>query len=335
MTGNRTDNIWRRATIAGLAAASLLLPASVRASDVVISNWGTNLFGVPYAVGLEKGFFKDAGAPVTGAIGGGGGGSVVRNLLANDLPFGEIASSAAMDAQREGLPLIIVGGTARSFDNVWVTQPNSSIRTIADLPGKRVAFTSPQSITEAFLLMVLNRNGIDAKSVTRVAAGGYAQGVTLVDIGAADVAPMAEPLRTIKRGKYREVFNAEDSLPPILSVVAVTTRDFAAKNPDKIRAILAARRRGVDDIYAHPDDAARIMAAAYEMDPKLAAGTIAATVGTKQRMWSSGEIDVTELIALQQGMLLTGAKVGGTNWQTLIDISFLPADLQAKSRLTN
>jgi NitT/TauT family transport system substrate-binding protein len=328
---NCRDRVRRAALLT--ASVAVLLPATARAADVVVSNWGTNLFGVPYAVALEKGFFKEAGAPVTGAVGGGGGGSVVRNLLANELPFGEIGSSAAMDAQREGLPLVIVAGTARSFDNVWVAMPNSAVKTIKDLPGHKVAFTSPQSITEAFLLMVLNRNGVDAASVTRVAAGGYAQGVTLVDIGGVDVAPMAEPLKTVKKGKYREVFNAEDALPPILSVVAVTTRDFATKNPDKIKAILVARRKGVDYIYEHPDEAAKIMAAAYDMDPAIASGAINASIHTKQKLWSTGEIDLAELTSIQQGLMLTGAKVGNTDWSKLIDISYLPPDLQAKSKL--
>jgi NitT/TauT family transport system substrate-binding protein len=334
MPHHRRAAFVHRIISAAALSVVLLQPLSARASDVVVSNWGTNLFGVPYAVGIEKGYFKELGAPVTGAIGGGGGGSVVRALLANDLPFGEIASSAAMDAQRGGLPLVIVAGTSRSFDNAWMTLPSSPIHGIKDLVGKRVAFTSPQSITEAFLLMVLNRNGIDPGSVTRVATGGYGQGLTLLENGGVDVAPVAEPLKSTKRGRYREVFNAEEALPPILSVVAVTTRDYAAQHADKLRAILAGRRRGVEFIYQHPDDAARIMATAYDMDPKLAAETIHAAVKTKQNMWSGGELDIAELIALQKGMLLTGANVGSVDWQKLIDLSFLPDDLKAKSRLT-
>lgn len=333
MSGSEIRQAARCLGLACLVAGAMVLPGAANASDVVISNWGTNMFGVPYAVALEKGYFAAAGAPVTGAVGGGGGGSVVRNLLANDLPFGEIGSSAAMDAQREGLPLVIIAGTARSFDNVWVTLPASPIKTIKDVVGKRISYTSPQSISEAFALMILKGAGIDAASVSLVAAGGYAQGLTLLDAGGVDVAPMAEPLRTLKRGKYREVFNAEDSLPPILAVVAVTTRDYAAKNGDKLRAILEARRRAVEYIYAHPEEAGQITAKAYDMSPDLAIPAVESTVKAKQRMWSTGEIDLAELTTLQQGLLLTGAKVGDVDWQKLIDISFLPKDLQAKSHV--
>jgi len=314
-------------------AAGLLSPEASHASDVVISNWGTNLFGVPYAVAMEKGFFKETGAPVTGAVGAGGGGSVVRSLLANELPYGEIGSSAAMDAQHAGLPLIVIAGTARSFDNVWVTQPTSSLKTIKDLVGKRVSFTSPQSITEAFILMMLKQNGIDPASVTRIAAGGYAQGLTLLDSGGVDAAPVAEPLKTSKKGKYRELFSAEDMLPPILSVVAATTRDYAKAHPEIIRAILSGRRKGVQYIYAHPTEAGQIMAKYYDMNPELSVAIVESMTKTKQRLWDEGEIDIAELTSLQQGMMLTGAKVGDVDWQKLIDLSYLPADLQAKSKL--
>jgi NitT/TauT family transport system substrate-binding protein len=325
----------RQMAVAAAIVAGFLRPGIGEAADVIVSNWGTNMFGAPYAVALEKGYFKELGAPVTGAVGGGGGGSVVRNLLANELPFGEIGSSAALDAQREGLPLIIVAASARSFDNAWYALPDSPVRTLKDVVGRRIAYTSPQSISEAFTLMILKRGGIDPATVTRIAAGGYAQGVTLLDTGGVDLAPMAEPLKTIKHAasKYREVFNAEDSLPSIVSVVAMTTRDYAAKNPDKIRAILEARRKGVEFIYAHPEEAGQIMAKAYDMDPAVAVASVEASVKTKQRLWSAGELDLAELTALQQGLLLTGAKVGEIDWGKLVDLSYLPADLQAKSRL--
>jgi len=316
-----------------LLAAVLVAPLTARAEQITVTHWGVLLYGAPYAVAIDKGFYKEAGLDIDGVITSAGGGTTMRNVMASSLPYGEVALSAAIAARREGLPLVIVAGTARSFDNVWVALPNSPVKSVKDLPGHKVSFTSPQSITEAFLLMVLQRNGIDPASVTRVTAGGYAQGVTLVDVGGVDVAPMAEPLKTVKKGKYREVFNAEDSLPSILSVVAVTTREFAAKNPDKIKAILAARRKGVDYIYEHPDEAAKIMAQAYDMEPAIASGAINASIHTKQKLWSTGEIDIAELTAIQQGLMLTGAKVGGTDWGKLDEIGDLPPDLQAKSKL--
>ena len=42
---------------------AMLTPRTAHAEDVVVPNWGTNMYGVIYAVGFEKGFFKQ-GTPV-------------------------------------------------------------------------------------------------------------------------------------------------------------------------------------------------------------------------------------------------------------------------------
>ena len=62
-------------------------------------------------------------------------------------------------------------------------------------------------------MMLLKRNGIDPAKVTRVSAGSYGAGLTLLDNGGVDVAPLTEPQRTIVRAKYREIFTAKEALP--------------------------------------------------------------------------------------------------------------------------
>src|SRR6185312_5634305 len=142
--------------------------------DVVVSLWGTGMLGVPFAVALDKGFFAKAG--VTGAVGGEGGGNVVRNVLANALPYGEIATQALIAAAKDGIPLVAVNTGASTADNQWVTMPDSPIHTVKDLVGKRAAFTTPKSTSQSFLLAALQKAGVDAKSVTLIPAGGVGQG---------------------------------------------------------------------------------------------------------------------------------------------------------------
>ncbi len=47
-------------------------------------------------VAMSKGYFRSRGADITGILTSAGGGTSVRNMLASDLPFGEIALSAAV-----------------------------------------------------------------------------------------------------------------------------------------------------------------------------------------------------------------------------------------------
>jgi len=333
---DHTHEFRRRARRLGLAftaAASLLLPGTGQAKDVVVSNWGVNLYGVIYAVGVEKGIFKEFGAPVTGAIGAPGGGSVMRAMLANEIKFGEIATSAVMDAQVKDLPIVVIAATARSNDNSWYVKPSSPIKSLKDVIGKKIAYTSPRSITEAFERMIFERAGLDATKITLVAAGGYPQGLTLLDTGGVDVAAMAEPLKTRKKANYREVFNAQDNLPLMTAVLAVTTRDYAAKNGDLLRKILAARRKAVQYVYAHPDEAGRIMAKAYNMKLDESLACIANVVKMKQKLWLEGDINIDELTPMQKGLALTGVKLDKVDWKKLIDVSYLPEDLKAKSKL--
>ena len=301
------------------------------AAEIVVTLWGTGMYGVPYAVAIEKGFFKDAGIDLTSIAGGTGGGNVLRNVLASELPFGEVAISAAVAAQKQGLPIVVLGAGGRAFDNVWLVPPTSKIAAIGDLVGKRISYTNPKSISEAFILILLKNNGIDKSKVTLVSAGSYGAGLTLLDNGGVDVAPVTEPLRTMTKGKYRVVFTAKDNLPPIISTGLVTTRDFANRNPDKMRALLEGRRRGVDFIYANPVEAGKIMAKHYKMDEGVAVEAVAGMAEARQ--WLYGELDITEYENLAEGMRLTGELTGAVDWRGLIDLSYLPDDLRKKSTL--
>ena len=65
-----------------------------------------------------------------------------------------------------------------------------------------------------------------------------------------------------RKGKYQVAFGLEN-LPRMTQTVGVTTAEFAKKNPDKLRAIIAARRAAVDYLYAEPEKAAKLIAKAY------------------------------------------------------------------------
>ena len=89
----------------------------------------------------------------------------------------------------QGLDLIIVNvGTRTIAESTLVTMPNSDIKTINDLVGKKVAITSPKSSSEMIFLMELKAKNIDAAQVTRVAAGGYPPALTMLEQGAVSAA---------------------------------------------------------------------------------------------------------------------------------------------------
>ena len=90
-----------------LAAAALLasaLAAPVRAGESLpITHYGSGLYGMPFAVALGKGYFKEAGLDIDGIITSPGGGSAVRNVLSNSLPLGEGGIMTSIAAKNSAL----------------------------------------------------------------------------------------------------------------------------------------------------------------------------------------------------------------------------------------
>src|ERR1700734_70416 len=92
-----------------LGAAAIMAASGARAETITVTHWGGQFYGVPYAVAMEKGFFKKNGVDVTGILTAAGGGTAVRNTLEGGIPFGEVSLAAAVQAIKSGQKLISIG----------------------------------------------------------------------------------------------------------------------------------------------------------------------------------------------------------------------------------
>ncbi|MFM0643902.1 ABC transporter substrate-binding protein [Paraburkholderia bryophila] len=313
-------------------AAAGLHGAAAHADEISVTQWGSSLYGLPYAAAMDKGLFRKAGVDITGILTSGGGGTTARNILASKMPYGEVAVAAALAAQRQRHDLVIVNvGTRSVAEASMVTMPNSTVHSVADLTGKKVAITSPRGVSEMLLLMVLKAKGVDAGKVQRVASGGYVNGLTMLEQGAVSGAVLIEPLSIIRQDRYRTFYRAGDVLQPMTTSVGITTREFAKSHPDELRAIIAGRRAGVDAVYADPAGAAKLLETSFRLTPDVAREAVDNMV--KSHMWSTGEFDRTELDRMTDGLKLIGELDGDVDWSKLVDTSFLPADLKARSKL--
>src|SRR3974390_2182629 len=97
------------------AIAFAAFPTQSSAETITVTHWGSAFYGAPYAVSIEKGFFKKYGVDITGVLTSQGGGTSVRNTLAGDLPYGEVALSAAVEAFNKGIPLRIIASGTQSI----------------------------------------------------------------------------------------------------------------------------------------------------------------------------------------------------------------------------
>jgi NitT/TauT family transport system substrate-binding protein len=316
----REEPMLRAAFCAAALAAAMVSLSPARAERITVSQYGILVPTLPYAVALEKGFFKEEGLDIDGIIGSHGGGTSVRNMLASDLPVAEMALPAAIAASKQNIDVRILGDMAHTIGElVWVAKKGSPVKTIADLKGKKAAFTSPRGVTEIIIKTVLKRAGILDDTQT-IAAGGIGAAVTALNQGAVDAATLVDPVLTRTGQNYQIVFEARKELPDLSWTVFVTTAKYLAANEDKVRKILRARTKAVDFIYANRDEAMRIYAKHWNVSEADAKAILPKFFEMKH--WKRGEFNMKGFATMLEGMELVGELDKGFDVKKLLDDRF-------------
>ncbi len=160
-----------------LIALACALPIAAQAEELVVSNYGVTTNGMPFAVAMEKGFFKQQGADVSGILTSDGGGTTVRTMLSGNLAYGEINPTATVIAIQQGADLKIVSDNVQTVaEFVWAVKPDSPIKTAADLKGKKIGYTNPRSTSQALAILVLEKAGLKPTDAELVKTGGFGEG---------------------------------------------------------------------------------------------------------------------------------------------------------------
>lgn len=316
------------AALASLAAAGATL-RTAGAVDIVVTQYNGDLAGAPYAIALDQGFFKQAGSNVTGVISTDGGGTSIRTTIASDFGYGEASGASVISAIKEGQDLKIVDlGSRNLATNVVIVMPNSPIKSVADAKGHKWGITNPQSVSQMTAALSVEKAGLKPSDVQLVTLGGGNGVLTGLETGAVDIAGTTSGTFRMRGGesKYRILVRGKD-LPALPTAVGIATGKLIREHPDQLRALLAARRMGVQFIYAHPQEAAKILTSLYQ---PLPADVIQGMIGelVEARYWSEGNIEMTPLDNQVEAMKLVGVLKDDVDLNAMIDRSFLPADLQ-------
>ena len=111
-----------------------------------------------------KGYFKEEGLNITGIISSAGGGTSLRNMLAGGgVPYGEVNPGVVVSAIHAGADLKIISDNVLTVaEFVWAVKPDSPIKTIKDLKGKKIGYTNPRSTSQALARMLLQIGGLQA-----------------------------------------------------------------------------------------------------------------------------------------------------------------------------
>ena len=304
-----------------------------QAEEIVVSNYGVSANGMPYAIALEKGYFKEEGANVTGILSSAGGGTTLRNMLAGNAPYAEVNPNAVIAAIQQGADIKFVSDNVLTVaEFVWAVKPDSPIRSAKDLKGKKMGYTNPRSTSQALANLIIQSAGLKADEVELVKTGGFGEGVAALEAGLVDITPMPEPLWAKYKDKYRAVVIASDELPPIANVLGAVSMSQSVAKADFIKAVLQARRRAVEFMVKNPNEAGDIVAKVYNLEPAVGRASVKALVESRTsgiEYWGSGQFHLEGLKRAVELQKSVGALSGDIDVTKMIDTQFLPDDIKS------
>ncbi|MBT9385071.1 ABC transporter substrate-binding protein [Pseudooceanicola sp. CBS1P-1] len=243
-----------------LAAVSVFGAASAHANEAVSLRlkWLTQAQFAGVYVAKAKGFYSDAGLDMT--IQPGGPNINVETLVASGADTFGIASGTegVLASRAKGLPIKAIGMDQQITPYVYVTKPDSGIKTAADFKGKKVAtwFTGPQYV----LYSVLAANGIDRKDVDIISQSVTLQPFIDGDFDVATATLYNEYNTLLEKGLTDlTVISPEDSGMTSQQDAIITSDKMIAEKPEVVQAFLNATLRGWKYAFQHPDEAVDIV----------------------------------------------------------------------------
>ncbi|KRE40794.1 hypothetical protein ASG74_15010 [Knoellia sp. Soil729] len=277
--------------------------------------------GLLWNVGIEQGFFEKHGVIVDKVIPAEGGGTTLQNVIAGKLPFGQVATAAVVNGYREGLPVKIIGGaTEVPYEIGWGVAANSRFKTVDDLKNTTWGFTNAGSVTEAMSYLVPEAAKLDTKSIKRVSTGGVGAGIALLQSGAVDVT-FIPPLTALEHKKdVRVILQASEVLPSYELTVMVTAREYAEKNPDVAKGMLAGAQDAIEWIYANPDKAGERYAKMAQVDVAAATEIIKKFIEVKVYGLA---FNPEAFKAVEKGLQATDG-IDSVDWGGLLTDAYLP-----------
>ena len=176
-------------------------------------------------------------------------------------------------ARAGGIDVKIIAKSAfNPATNAVLVTPDSPIRSIKDLKGKKVAVQVGSSV-HYFLSQVLTAQGMSLKDVELVNLPGPDQGPAL-ESGAVDAITLWMPYRTQLEmaGKARVLV---DSARVSGGIGVYMVRDeFGKKNPELVECFLRATKQANDYLKKHPAEALKLLAANSEFPPDVLAKSL-------------------------------------------------------------
>jgi NitT/TauT family transport system substrate-binding protein len=202
-----------------------------------------------------------------------GSGESQQAVLSGSVDIGLAGTISALAAYAKGAPVRIIAAEATGGADYWYVRADSPIRSLADIGGKTIAYSTNGASTHTLALAFIALSGAPGKPV---ATGGPAATFTQVMSGQIDVGWSAPPfgLEAAEQNKIRIIARASDVPAGRDQTIRslITTAPKLAAKPDVFVRFLRAYRETIDWMYAS-DDAIGMYAAFSKVPIQVARRT--------------------------------------------------------------
>jgi len=307
-----------------LALGALPLSASAQLRTVKVAATSKDVLdNLPLFVGVRMGFFEEAGMKLDISYFRGGG-EVVRAITTRAVEIGATpAASAVLIAFGRGEPIRIISGSGAPMAGVvWIVTADSPIKSIKDLKGKKVGFSSPGSLTHTVIQSVLRREGME-KDVELVRVGSPGDSWAAVKNKIVDsgwyVSPSVYAL--IMKKEARIVIDVSQYIHEYQQTVVVGMEETIKRDPDMLRGFLRARAKAVRFLYDHPEKTIAIWA--DELQLPVEASRLAYH-DLPKGYFETGAPKMTNLQGAMREVLDSGAIKKPLDLTQVVDASLIP-----------
>jgi ABC-type nitrate/sulfonate/bicarbonate transport system substrate-binding protein len=267
----RNKNVRRRCwPTAAIALGAVLMFAAVPASGQTLQNVraASPTKGIPFFpmyVARDMGMFRSEGLLMEEIVMGLD--VAIAGILAGELGY-VTGTGSATRAAVTGVPVRVVMFT---FDKIIFTlHVLPTIKSIADLKGKRVAVNRPVTTDAVFARAALERAGVDSSTVTFGSMVATSTRFAALKSGAVEAAVLTPPFDAlaVKEG-YRSLAQASDVLEMPWTGLATSAKRLAEK-PAEVKAMIRAMLKSLQYIRQNREGSIALIRKEFNLDESLA-----------------------------------------------------------------
>ncbi len=251
-----------------LATAIAVTAFCASAQDAVSLrlNWQILGFHAAFYLGVERGFYREAGINLT--VNEGRGGAVTAQAIgAKSDQFGIVDGGTTIVSAVRGIPIKTVMSLMNSGIFAVVARADSNIRTARDIEGKTIAVTAGDALTQLWPA-VIRVNKLDASKIRLVNVDPAGKVIATLEkrtdalLGSID----AQSFQLEAKGVKTTMLSYDDLGVRLVGLTVVAHEDTLKSNPDLVRRFVRATRRSFETAKAEPMAAVQ---AAMKVKPEL------------------------------------------------------------------